>query len=506
MSKKIKFSFLPILITAGLLCSGVSAATDYFYVSSESLSTRKTLNADKKDESKPIGSSSAKWQLKDGVLTISGTGPMPNFNFEAVYDEDEVQKAYEEAQKDNKSVDIEKYVEYKNDLSPFFKDRDKIKKIVIKSGITVIGSDAFPKCPNLTTVEIAGTVKIIGKQAFAFCPKLTDVTIPSGVTIINDAAFSGCSSLTSFTFPDAVSVVSESVLANCDHLSKVTLPAKATEIKDTAFSGCSALTSINIPETVKSIGSDAFSECKKLVSVTLPRKVTVIANGLFSNCTNLSSVSMTEGVTKIGQRAFENTALTSMVIPSETTSIGAGAFSECKKLKTITIPSSVSVIGAGAFSECSDELVIECVKGSEAHSYAIEWNIKTNVKEEEAIPGSSDDIKPPSKNPKSTVRALKPMKIRRIRTGNKRVKVVWNKVKNATGYTIRYSRNKKMSGSSVKTVNVPDVTKNYMVISGLNNDQLYYFQIRYTVVRNGETVTSEWSRPMNALLSSVTNH
>ncbi|MBE7008484.1 MAG: leucine-rich repeat domain-containing protein [Ruminococcaceae bacterium] len=47
------------------------------------------------------------------------------------------------------------------------------------------------------------------------------------------------------------------------------------------------------------------------------------------------------------------TDVTSVVIGSGVTSIGAGAFSGCEKLKSVVIPDSVTSIGAGAFTDCT---------------------------------------------------------------------------------------------------------------------------------------------------------
>ncbi len=47
-------------------------------------------------------------------------------------------------------------------------------------------------------------------------------------------------------------------------------------------------------------------------------------------------------------------SLTSVYIPDSATSISAGAFTGCEKLRFVTIPSTVTSIGAGAFSGCPE--------------------------------------------------------------------------------------------------------------------------------------------------------
>ena len=108
-----------------------------------------------------------RWTLDSaGLLTISGTGPMKNYELNTI---------------------------------PWINYRGSIKKAVIESGITSIGNWAFYSCRSLTSVSIPDSVSSIGKYAFYRCSSLTSVTIPDSVSSIGWGAFDGCSSLTSIT-------------------------------------------------------------------------------------------------------------------------------------------------------------------------------------------------------------------------------------------------------------------------------------------------------------------
>lgn len=61
-----------------------------------------------------------------------------------------------------------------------FKNNKKIKKVVIRKGVTSVSDKAFYKCKNLKKVTISGTVTKIGKYSF-YGTKIKNITIPEKV-------------------------------------------------------------------------------------------------------------------------------------------------------------------------------------------------------------------------------------------------------------------------------------------------------------------------------------
>ena len=99
----------------------------------------------------------AEWTLSaDGVLTISGTGPMEDYLTPS-------------------------------DM-PWAGVRDRIKSVVIEEGITTVGDDAFYASDNLTSVTLPESLRIIGNACFESCKALTSITIPDGVVSIGRTA------------------------------------------------------------------------------------------------------------------------------------------------------------------------------------------------------------------------------------------------------------------------------------------------------------------------------
>lgn len=96
------------------------------------------------------------------------------------------------------SCDMEDYAA--SSPAPWAGYRNKIKKVIVESGVTGIGSYAFENCKNLSSVEIGNTVQKIGEGAFSNCLTLKSVTIPSSVDTIAYGAFWWCPDLDTVYF------------------------------------------------------------------------------------------------------------------------------------------------------------------------------------------------------------------------------------------------------------------------------------------------------------------
>lgn len=118
------------------------------------------------------------WTYKDGTLIISGKGSMKTAPWSSYY--------------------------------------KKIKKVVIKNGVTSIRTRAFSSCSSLKTVKLAPSVSTIGDWAFFDCTSLKSVKLPPGVGIIGEWAFLGCRSLKSITIPSSVGFIGDIAFGYCD--------------------------------------------------------------------------------------------------------------------------------------------------------------------------------------------------------------------------------------------------------------------------------------------------
>ena len=139
---------------------------------------------------------------------------------------------------------------------------------VIPETVTVIGSNAFEGCTNMTGINIPENVMEIGQYAFKKSG-LTEINIPETVKTMNDYAFEECTSLISFSWPSSLTNIPRSCFSSCYSLKEISIPEGVTSIGNFAFGDCSGLKTVYLPSTLTSIGTNAFRLCDNINSVTV---------------------------------------------------------------------------------------------------------------------------------------------------------------------------------------------------------------------------------------------
>ena len=219
---------------------------------------------------------SVNWTLdSDGVLTISGNGPMYQENYF--------------------SYDAWTYSKYAN----------QIKELKFEDGITEIGTSAFcgwfsahTEYPKLTKVSLPSTLKKIGWYAFKYI-NMEEIFFPKSLTYIGEGAFA-------YTQLQSINLHEDMSIGGCafsgiDTLKEVTIPKNITFLKTgisgqgmarahSTFSNCTGLEKIIIEDGQNGLVQNLCKGCTSLKTVIIGGNVDYISTQTFDNCPSLSDM------------------------------------------------------------------------------------------------------------------------------------------------------------------------------------------------------------------------
>jgi hypothetical protein len=221
------------------------------------------------------------WALCEGVLTISGTGAM---------------------------------TDYDPTTAPWHAYREEITAVVIEPGVESIGAAAFYQC-RLEFITLPETVTSIGNGAFRGCKTLVSITIPASVASIGEWVFGGCSRLTEIA-------VASNNPSYCSEDGVLFDAGKETIIR---YPPGKAGDGYTIPESVLMIGNETFEDCRPLESIVIPASVISIGIGAFTYCVNLTELTVywTETLPSTDPNAFFDVLSSgiTLYVPNGTTAL-----------------------------------------------------------------------------------------------------------------------------------------------------------------------------------------
>jgi flagellar hook assembly protein FlgD len=123
-----------------------------------------------------------------------------------------------------------------------------IESVTIGNGVTIIGSEAFYNCSNLTSITIPNSVTSIGSYAFYGCSSLVTATIGNGVTTINKQAFYNCSNLETVSLGGSIETIGSKAFYNCTRIIDIYCYAeRVPEASSDAFDGVSRKAYLWVP-------------------------------------------------------------------------------------------------------------------------------------------------------------------------------------------------------------------------------------------------------------------
>lgn len=186
---------------------------------------------------------------------------------------------------------------------PFDKEAELFRDTLIRNFNLRKGITSFPKwtfldCYGIENLRYQGTIADWCDMQFG------------------DALYYHCS-------PLAYSI---NFYADGEQITEVIIPQNVKTINDFLFFGAAQITRVVLPDGLLKIGESAFSNCKKLRECNIPQSVTEIGTAAFAHTAISGQVVIPSGVKTLENNIFDNGSVSSVVIPSSVTSIGAYVF------------------------------------------------------------------------------------------------------------------------------------------------------------------------------------
>lgn len=248
---------------------------------------------------------------------------------------------------------------------PWYKDRTKVKKLVLEEGVTNAPNSAFNGMTNLKTLEFPSTLAKWGTNVFQSSNNIESIRVEEGGTFSAEnnilygenqtrLLLSAKSVSGTVVLPATLKKIDANGLDGRGEITALTLPEGLDSIGDYAFRGLKKVEQLDIPVSVTSVGIGAFQNMEKLKTAEVPDGVTILSNNAFAGDKALSSVTLPAGLDSIGTNVFQNcTSLTSLEIPATVTSIGNNAFVGCSGMETLALPENLKTLGNTVFSGCA---------------------------------------------------------------------------------------------------------------------------------------------------------
>ena len=256
-----------------------------------------------------------------------------------------------------------------------FNNSHKLTNVLVQGDLTHIGTEAFQNCESIEAINmpdsvlkvgynafnntawydgLADGVVMIGKALYAYkgeMPENTELVVDDGTASITAYAFFERANLKNIELPESVTSIGEFAFAGCTNLQYNYLRNSVTEVGASAFADCDDLIIYVEPSSKPSAWSATWnvSGCPIYWGVTYVDTYNEVQQYVISNDNIIITRILVEeehvvipaqidevNVIRIGEKAFvRNSAIKSITIPAQITSIANSAFYECVNLETI---------------------------------------------------------------------------------------------------------------------------------------------------------------------------
>lgn len=319
--------------------------------------------------------------------------------------------------------------------SNLFQNCTKLEAVRIPSGVTAIGNYMFQNCSALEEITFAQPSKVLstGMKSFMDCSSLKKIVFPDGVTTLGQS-FAGCTALADVTIPASVTKI-DATLASCnpdhmaihcykdsyaetfaaenglniidagaldysvldakiaeaeialgenaDYYTKATRDALQTEVDSAKSVKENASEQPAIDDAVKALDAK-IKELEPFAykyAVSADNEVTITGFNndkpeIITPAAEIVIPELVDGlpVTAVGNEAFQNSGITSVLLPASVAKLGDRAFSGCTGLKDVMVMNDALIYGADVFKG-SENVVLYGATGSTTEKYAGEQSI-----------------------------------------------------------------------------------------------------------------------------------
>lgn len=254
-----------------------------------------------------------------------------------------------------------------------------LETINFPAKLTSVGDNAFSLCSKMELDNLPNSLLHVGQSAFCYVPlkalkldrkveigagafsntPITEIEMATPCDSILGETFSNCPNLTKITIGEGLKYIGYNAFSNSP-IKEANLPSTLRDISSNAFRGyssyCPFINDIQPENHIRYVGKVAYL-CvdKNLEEYTIKEGTVTLADNLFENWQgNATTFHIPASVEQIGSRVFAGTQIKTLPEMLGLKRIGDEAFYQCKNLKKVTIPETVEYIGAGIFSGCSN--------------------------------------------------------------------------------------------------------------------------------------------------------
>lgn len=244
-------------------------------------------------------------------------------------------------------------------LGETFRDCPNLTKITIGEGLKYIGDNAFAYSP-VKEAKLPSTLRDISSYAFggysSYCPFINDIQPENHIRYIGKVAYQCVDrDLEEYTIKDGTVTLADNLFGiGQGNATTFHIPASVEQIGRQAFAGTQIKTLPEMPG-LKRIGDEAFYQCKNLKKVTIPETVEYIGAGIFSGCSNIWSLTYNAINAECASYIFTNNDnhLEKIVIGDKVRRLPGGLFGG-KEFTEVTLPACLERIDDYAFNGCKN--------------------------------------------------------------------------------------------------------------------------------------------------------